>query len=337
MQLSDVPLVAAPMAGGPTTPELVLAAADAGAFGFLAAGYLTPQAMGEQIAAVRGQVESFGVNLFVPERSPWSAAERAAVDAYRERLSEEAAQAGVTLGEPVWDDDDHWHGKLELLLNEPVPWVGFTFGAPPESTVDALHDAGTEVAVTVTTAAEAGVAEERGADLLVVQSAGAGGHRGTFDQRALPDAAPLPDLLRAVRARTMLPLLGAGGVGTAQDVRAALAAGALAVQVGTALLLADEAGTRPTHRAALQDPSYGETTVTRAFTGRPARALRNRFVEDHDAGAPPGYPAVHHVTAPLRRHAAAGGDPDLLHLWAGTGHRHVTTGPAADVLAALEP
>lgn len=332
-----MPLVAAPMAGGPTTPELVLAAADAGVFGFLAGGYLTPEVLAEEIATVRGRVESFGVNLFVPEQSAWSAAERAAVDAYRERLAEDAARAGVTLGDPVWGDDDHWRGKLELLLNEPVPWVSFTFGAPSESTVDALHDAGSEVAVTVTTAAEAEVAEDRGADLLIVQSAAAGGHRGTFDQRAIPEDAPLPDLLRAVRAHTTLPLLGAGGIGTSQDVRAALAGGALAVQVGTALLLAEEAGTRPTHRAALQDPSYDETTVTRAFTGRPARALRNRFVEEHDAEAPAGYPALHHVTAPLRRHAAAVGDPDLLHLWAGTGHRHATTGPAADLLAALEP
>lgn len=325
------------MGGGPTTPALVLAAADAGVFGFLAAGYLTPEALADDIAAVRGRVESFGVNLFVPERGPWSEEERMAVRRYRDRLADDAALAGATLGEPVWDDDDHWRGKLDLLLNEPVPWVSFTFGAPPESVVEALHDAGTEVAVTVTGPAEADAAEECGADLLVVQSAAAGGHRGTFDQRATPDQAPLPDLLRAVRARTTLPLLGAGGVGTAHDVSAALAAGALAVQVGTALLLADEAGTRPAHRAALQDPAYDATTVTRAFTGRPARGLRNRFIDDHDAEAPPGYPAVHHVTAPLRRHAAAVGDPDLLHLWAGTGHRHATGGPVADLLAALEP
>lgn len=334
MQLSDVPLVAAPMAGGPTTADLVLAAADAGVFGFLAAGYLSVDALADDIAAVRGRVESFGINLFVPDRSP---VDRAAVLAYRATLEDDAARAGVELGDPVWDDDDHWRAKVDLLLGEPVPWVSFTFGLPGEALVDALHDAGTEVAVTVTDVAEAEAAEDEGADLLVVQSAAAGGHRGTFNQHAQPDQRPLPELVRAVRARTTLPVLAAGGVGTAQDVRAALAAGALAVQVGTALLLADEAGTRPTHRAALEDPAYDATAVTRAFTGRLARGLRNRFMEDHDREAPVGYPAVHHVTAPLRRHAAATGDPDLLHLWAGTGHRHATSGPVADLLAALEP
>jgi NAD(P)H-dependent flavin oxidoreductase YrpB (nitropropane dioxygenase family) len=334
VQLSDVPLVAAPMAGGPTTPDLVLAAADAGVFGFLAAGYLTTDALADDIAAVRGRVDSFGVNLFVPDRSR---IDRPAVLAYRATLEDDAARAGVRLGDPVWDDDDQWSAKVDLLLGEPVPWVSFTFGLPGGALVEALHDAGTEVAVTVTDAAEAAAAEEQGADLLVVQSSQAGGHRGSFDQRAEPDRRPLPDLLRAVRARTTLPLLGAGGVGTAHDVRTALSAGALAVQVGTALLLADEAGTRPTHRAALQDPAYDETAVTRVFTGRLARGLRNRFIDDHDADAPAGYPAIHHVTAPLRRHAAAAGDPDLLHLWAGTGHRHATSGPVADLLEALEP
>lgn len=334
MQLSDAPLVAAPMAGGPTTPDLVIASAEAGVFGFLAAGYQTPDAMADDIALVRGRVPSFGVNLFVPDRS---AVDRAVVLAYRERLQDDAARAGVDLGDPVWDDDDHWRAKVDLLLGEPVPWVSFTFGLPGQALVDALHDVGTEVAVTVTDPVEAAAAEEQGADLLVVQSKEAGGHRGSFDQYAVPDRRSLPDLLRVVRSGTTLPLVGAGGVGTAQDVRAALAAGALAVQVGTALLLADEAGTRPTHRAALQDPAYDDTAVTRAFTGRLARGLRNGFIEEHDADAPAGYPAIHHVTAPLRRHAAATGDPDLLHLWAGTGHRHATSGPVADLLSALEP
>ena len=322
------------MAGGPTTPDLVLAAADAGVFGFLAAGYLTPEAMADDIAVVRGRVQSFGVNLFVPDRSE---PERAAVLAYRRTLEDDAVRAGVQLGDPLWDDDDHWRAKVDLLINEPVPWASFTFGLPGEDLVEALHDVGTEVAVTVTDPVEATAAEEEGADLLVVQSVEAGGHRGSFDQHTVPDGRPLPELLRAVRAATTLPLLGAGGVGTAQDVRAALSVGALAVQVGTALLLADEAGTRPTHRAALQDPSYDETAVTRAFTGRLARGLRNRFIDEHEVDAVTGYPAIHHVTAPLRRHAAATGDPDLLHLWAGTGHRHATSGPVADLLASLEP
>jgi NAD(P)H-dependent flavin oxidoreductase YrpB (nitropropane dioxygenase family) len=338
MQLGEMPLLAAPLAGGPTTPDLVVAAAEAGAFGFLAAGYLTAEALAADLVAVRARTEEFGVNVFVPETT---APDREAVQAYRERLLPEAAAAGVEVPEPRWEDDDDWQAKIDLLLGEPVRWVSFTFGLPGEDVVDALHDAGTEVAVTVTSPEEARAAEEQGADALVVQAAGAGGHRGTHDQRARPDESELPDLLRAIGAVTTLPLLGAGGVGTAADVSAALKAGALAVAVGTALLLADEAGTNPTHRAALQDAvagtGYAETAVTRAFTGRFARGLRNGFMTRHEGQAPPAYPTVHHLTRPLRAHAAASGDPDRLHLWAGTGHRHARTGPAAEILESLVP
>lgn len=325
MQFGDLPLVAAPMAGGPTTPDLVVAAAEADAFGFLAAGYLTPQALAEQLQSARARTEDLGVNLFVPERVE---PDREAVAAYRDRLLGE----GFDVPEPVWSDDDHWRDKVDLLLGEPVPWVGFTFGLPGEGVVDAFHDAGTEVAITVTDPDEARAAEDQGADALVVQAATAGGHRGTFDQRAVPDQRALPALLRAVGAVTSLPLLGAGGVGTAADVRAALGAGAVSVQVGTALLLAGEAGTNPTHRSALG--AYDDTAVTRAFTGRWARALRTTFVERHE-DAPAGYPTIHHLTRPLRQEAARAGDPDRLHLWAGTGHRHAVSAPAADILESL--
>jgi NAD(P)H-dependent flavin oxidoreductase YrpB (nitropropane dioxygenase family) len=105
--------------------------------------------------------------------------------------------------------------------------------------------------------------------------------------------------------------------------------------VGTALLRTDEAGTTATHRAALADPAARETVVTRVFTGRFARSLRNDFIDRYDSIAPAGYPAIHHLTSPLRKAAAAAGDPERLHLWAGTGYRQSTDGPAAAVLTRL--
>jgi len=173
-------------------------------------------------------------------------------------------------------------------------------------------------------------------DGLVVQSAAAGGHRGTFDQRRTPDATALPDLVRAVVTATGLPVVGAGGLATADQVAAALRAGAEAVQVGTALLLADEAATKPTHRRSLTAPG-ATTTTMRAYTGRVARGIRTGFSDRYDDAAPPAYPAVHHLTAPLRRRAAAHDDADHLHLWAGTGHRSAKPGPVAELLAALVP
>ena len=135
---------------------------------------------------------------------------------------------------------------------------------------------------------------------------------------------------------TGLPIVAAGGLSTSAQVAAALTAGAEAVQVGTALLLADEAATKPTHRRALTAP--GATSVTmRAYTGRVARGIRTGFSNRYDDAAPPAYPAIHHLTAPLRRWAAAHDDADHLHLWAGSGHRSATAGPVAELIAGLVP
>jgi NAD(P)H-dependent flavin oxidoreductase YrpB (nitropropane dioxygenase family) len=132
-----------------------------------------------------------------------------------------------------------------------------------------------------------------------------------------------------------LPVIALGGIATAADVTAAIEAGAAAVAVGTVLLRSDEAGTAPVHKAALADPARTTTVRTCAFTGRPARGLRNAFTDSYDHLAPSGYPAVHHLTSPLRKAAAVAGDPERVHLWAGTGFRHATAEPAAAILTRL--
>ncbi|MDN6659614.1 MAG: nitronate monooxygenase, partial [Acidipropionibacterium jensenii] len=141
-------------------------------------------------------------------------------------------------------------------------------------------------------------------------------------------------LVRQVLGAVDLPVIGTGGIDGPDAIRDILSAGAQAAAVGTLLLRTDEAGTSPTHKHALGDPAFTETVLTRAFTGRPARALRNGFADRH-RDAPIGYPAIHHLTRPLRQAAAAAGDPDRLHLWAGTGWQAATTGPATDVIRQL--
>jgi len=173
-----------------------------------------------------------------------------------------------------------------------------------------------------------------------VQGEEAGAHRGTFadvpaDEGGVAPGVPLLDLLDIVRATTDLPLIAAGGLMDGADVRAALEHGATWAAMGTAFLGCPEAATTATHLAALQDPRFGATTMTRAFTGRPARALVNDFVRAHDAEAPSAYPEVHHVTRPLRTAAAAAGDPHRLHLWAGTGWQRLRPMPAADLVRTI--
>ncbi|MGR6319472.1 nitronate monooxygenase [Micromonospora soli] len=329
----DVPVVAAPMAGGPTTTGLVAAVGSANAFPFLAAGYKTPEAVADEIAAVRGGGRPFGVNVFVPTPVPVGEAE---FRRYATLVAAEGAPYGLDLATAArTEDDDHWTAKVDLLVRDPVPVVSFTFGLPSATVVRDLRRAGSRVLVTVTDPAEAAAAADLGVDGLVAQSGHAGGHFGTFTPDSPAPLRTLPELVGLVGDRTGLPVLGAGGVGGADDVRAALTAGATAVLVGTLLLRAEEAGTSRTHREALADPRRDRTVVTRAFTGRPARGLRNDFIDRYEADAPLGYPALHHLTRPLRTAAAQAGDADRLHLWAGTGWRDARAAPAAEVIAEL--
>lgn len=318
----------APMAGGPSTPDLVTAVARAGSFAQLAAGYKAPESLAAEIAAVRADgTTAFGVNLFVPNPVPIDDAE---YDRYRSLLAHEPGATAVAKRE----DDDAWHEKVALLLDDPVPVVSFTFGLPDAATVQAFRRRGTVTVQSVTATDEARAAEDLGVDVLVAQGIAAGGHSAVLDPARVLDDVPLPDLVRAVTAATALPVVAAGGIGTRDDVVAALAAGASATAVGTFVLRADEAGTSDTHRRALADRAFRETALTRAFTGRPARALVNDFVRAH-TDAPLGYPALHHLTKPIRSTAAAAHDPQRLHLWAGRAWRDAPTGPVADALATL--
>jgi nitronate monooxygenase len=344
-------VVAAPMAGGISTPELVAAVGEAGGFGFLAGGYLTTEQLAAQVAGVWDlSTRPFGVNLFVPDTANRYAvrpgglvgADRAAaVDAYRGSLAAEAAALGVEPGEPRPGDTDDWERKLDLVVRERVAAVSFTFGLPSSAVLGELRRAGIARVVTVTDVDEARAALDAGVDGLCVQGAEAGGHRGTLDPLAEPDGTDLVDLVERVRmaaselGQADVAIVAAGGVATGERARAVRAAGADAVQVGTALLLTPEAGTGLAYRRALGDAAYDSTRVTRAFSGRLGRCLATDFVRRHDGEAPAAYPEVHHVTVPLRRASARSDLPDVVAMWAGTGWRSARAVPAATVVAGL--
>lgn len=323
-----VPIVLAPLAGGPSTPELAAAVSEAGGLGFLATGYLTAADAAERIDRTRRLTgRPFGVNVFVPG----SPAPASAVEQYARTLTGVAEQAGVSLGRPVFEDDD-WDAKLAVLLAEPVPVVSFTFGLPDPGIVARLRGAGSEVWVTVGTAAEARTAAARGADVLVVQGAEAGGHRGGVDDE--PGAAVgLLALLQIVAAQVDLPLVATGGIATGGGVAAALCAGASAAALGTAFLDSPEAATADVHRQALH--AGGGTALTRAFTGRTARGIRNRMLEEYSAVAPRAYPEIHHLTAPLRQAGRAQGNVDVVNLWAGQAFPLSRRMPAGDLVRTL--
>jgi nitronate monooxygenase len=326
----EVPIVQAPMAGGPSTPALAAAVSRAGGLGMLAAGYRPAGELRDGLREARALgARLLGVNVFA---APGPPAAPDAVARYADAIDGEFRRAGVEPGTPR-SDDDGLEAKLEVARTERADVVSFTFGYPDRDAVAALQSDGCAVWATVTTPAEARVAAAAGADALVVQGLEAGGHRGSFADGDGRDEPGLLALLQLVGAAVDLPLVATGGIATGGAIAAVLAAGARAAQLGTAFLLCPEAATSAPHRAAVAADT--PTALTRAFTGRLARGIENRFLREHSAHAPPAYPELHHLTAPLRAHGRSVGDGELLNLWAGQAHALAREMPAEELVREL--
>ncbi|MFD9390646.1 nitronate monooxygenase [Streptomyces sp. NPDC060000] len=329
------PIVQAPMAGGVSLPRLTAAVCEAGGLGFLAAGYKTADGLYQEIKQLRSlTTRPFGVNLFMPQPEN---AERGAVEVYAHQLAGEAAWYETELGDPDSGRDDGYDAKLSVLLDNPVPVVSFHFGVPSGETLASLRRAGTFTLVTATTTEEALAVERAGADAVIVQGVEAGGHQGTHRDNPETDGSGigLLALIAQVRGSVNLPVVAAGGLMRGSQIAAVLAAGASAAQLGTAFLVTPESGAHALHKQALTNPLFVRTELTRAFSGRPARGLVNRFLREHGPYAPAAYPEVHHLTAPLRKAAARAGDAQGMALWAGQGHRLARELPAGQLVEVL--
>jgi nitronate monooxygenase len=308
------PLVLAPMAGGPSTPALCAAVSEAGGLGSYGAAYVAPARLRELIRDIRKATgRPFAVNLFADDGV---AADADTLRRAQEALARYRAELGLPppaaapAAVPLRD-------AFAVLLDERVPVFSFTFGIPPGDMLEACRKAGIATMGTATSVAEARALDAAGVDFICAQGAEAGGHRGTFDRAAEPPLvgtmALVPQVVDAVRK----PVIAAGGIMDGRGFAAALALGASAVSMGTAFLRCPEAGTSAPYRAALREARDDATTVTRAFSGRAARALANRFTREM-AGAPLApYPAQNSLTREMRTAAAKGGNASLLSLWAG--------------------
>jgi nitronate monooxygenase len=326
------PIVQAPMAAGPSSPALAAAVSNAGGFGFLAAAYKPTAAVEAELESTRKLTdEPFGLNLFVPTPP---AADPAELERYLTRLQPEAARLHVQLAAAGYDDDA-WQDKLELALRARPAVVSFAFGCPDAAVLARLQAAGIACWVTVTEPDEALHAERAGADALILQGIEAGGHRGSFEDRDGVGELGLLALLRLCARSSNLPLVAAGGIADGAGIAAVLVAGARAAQIGTAFLRCPEATTSAAHRAALLRASElsTRTAVTRAFSGRRARGLVNRFMLEDSAHAPAAYPNIARATAPLRAAAASAGDADSINLWAGQAYALARERGAAELVA----
>ena len=329
------PIIQAPLAGGGDTPHLVAAVCNAGALGFIGAAYLTPAQIAEASRAVRaGTSRPFGINLFAP--LPVSEAPkdpRAAVDCVAPFYAELGLPAPSlpTSGSHSFDE------QLTAALESGASVFSFTFGILPSPAMDAIKARGMFLIGTATTVEEATALQKAGADAVVTQASEAGGHRSTFAapfEAALIGAMALvPQVVDSVR----VPVIASGGIMDGRGIAAALALGASGVQMGTAFLTCDEAGIPDAYKAAILASREDGTRLTRAFSGRPARGIVNRFMTEVDRAAESilPFPLQNSLTRPLRTAAAKAGRAEFLSLWAGQGVRLARRQPAANLVARL--
>ncbi|KYP81391.1 nitronate monooxygenase [Ferroacidibacillus organovorans] len=325
------PIVQAPMAGGPTTPEMVIAVSEAGGLGSLAGGYVTPDVLSQQISVVRANTDNpFAVNLFVPANPDVTADAQAMWDA----LQGAREALGIFTSMPAWSADDHFLEKVQIVLSQRVPIVSFTFGIPDAAVLHRFKEEGRLLVGSATSVAEARQLEASGMDAIVAQGSEAGGHRGTFfgDRRPtlIGTIALTPQIVDAVN----IPVLAAGGVMDGRGLAAVLALGAAGAQMGTAFLRAKESGASALLQRALVEREETETVVTRALTGKYARGFHTTFIEQLEKGEVPipDYPIQHALTSPIRKAAAASGEVSFMSLWAGQGHRMAASLGAGDLV-----
>jgi nitronate monooxygenase len=331
------PIIQAPMAGGADPPELVAAVSNADAIGFIGLSYMNPEQIAAAAAAIRTQTSRpFGVNLFAPlpagdsNKNP---------DTMLARLAPYFAELGLPAPSMPISVSYSFEQQLAAGLESGASCFSFTFGVFPESAVRAIRARKLFLIGTATTVEEAIQLEKLGVDAIVAQGSEAGGHRGTFAgdfaSGMVGGMALVPQVVDAVR----VPVIASGGIMDGRGIVAALALGASAVQMGTAFLTCKEAGIPDAYKEAILNAREDQTRVTRAFSGRPARGIVNRFMKevefDHADDAILSFAVQNALTRPLRAAAAKQGRAEFLSLWAGQGVRMARRQSAAELVARL--
>ena len=331
------PIIQAPLAGGGDTPALVSAVSNAGGLGFIGAGYLSPEQIAQAARDVKAKTtRPFGINLFAPTApaspsiSPDVAIRRVAP--YFSELG--LAAPSLPAGTPFTFSD-----QLAAALESGASVFSFTFGVLPPEAMQALKQKNFFIMGTATTVNEAIELEKAGVNAVVTQGSEAGGHRGTFggdfSAAMIGTISLVPQIVDAVR----VPVIASGGIMDGRGIVAALALGASAVQLGTAFLTCNESGVPEAYREAILHALEDGTRITRAFSGRPARGIVNRFMTEVEAGDGGAsilpFPLQNALTRPLRTAAAKSGRAEFLSLWAGQGVARSRAMPAADLVKTL--
>jgi nitronate monooxygenase len=329
------PIVQGPMAGGPSTPELVAAVSNAGGLGSLGAAYLAPDQITDAIRRIRTlSSRPFNVNLFA---GGWSTKQDFDAEPMLGLLAEVHQKLELPAPVAPTPAPDPFPAQLEVVLDARPPIFSFTFGIPERDAMSRLKARGIATLGTATTVEEARQLAHAGVDAIIAQGAEAGAHRGTFLDSFESSMSPTLDLVRAVASAVRLPVIATGGLMDGRDVTSAINAGAAAAQLGTAFLPCPESGASEAYKRAILAAKDDTTIVTRAFSGRPARGIKNGFIASLDGRQEfiLPYPFQNVLTRPMRTAAAQQGLADYLSLWAGQGVARACAMPAGDLVASL--
>ncbi|MGG1401635.1 nitronate monooxygenase [Bacillus salipaludis] len=332
------PIIQAPMAGGPTTSKLVAAVSNAGGLGTIGAGYLTPSQIRQQIQEVKQLTEkNFGINLFVPSNYQQDAQNIMTAKELLQPIEQEL-KVDSTVKIPTFEQDlGTFHEQVQVVVEEQVPVCSFTFGLPSQEIIDYLKTNSIIVIGTATTVQEAILNEQAGMDMVVLQGSEAGGHRGTFENNAEQGLIGLMSLIPQAADQINLPIIAAGGIMDARGAFAAKCLGAQAVQMGTAFLVCEESGASQVHKETIINASEDQVVLTKAFSGKMARGVNNRFIEtikkmEHNL---PPYPIQNELTKGIRKASSTSRNPEFMSLWSGQSPRLAKTSTVQELINQL--
>jgi len=325
------PIILAPM-GIITTPALAAAVSNAGGLGGMGMWGLTAEDAARRVAGFR-QLSPGSLNVNYPLwPEPRYTAE--ATEAMRRHLQPQYDDKGLgPVPQPQGVASDVSPEHVAMLLEQKPEVVSFHFGLPDQKVVNAIKSAGIFVQSSATTVSEARLLEQRGVDAVIAQGIEAGGHRATFTGVEIGMQAGLFSLLPQIVDAVKVPVIAAGGIADARTAAAAFMLGASAVQLGTAFMRCEEANMYDAHRAALARANDSCTVVTDLISGRPARYIKNKLIDDVVASGlqPLPIPAQLSLTFPL----GAGGDRDFAVLLSGQSAALTRETNAAELVARL--
>jgi nitronate monooxygenase len=315
-----LPIIQGPFGGGLSSTKLAAAVSNAGGLGSYGAGQLEAAKIGEVVSEIRKlTVAPFAINLWVPLPGESEAKlSRESFERATARLKPYYDELGISLPEFPERFSPSYEAQIEAMLAARPPVFSFVFGIPSAGILAECQKLGIKTVGTITHVDEAIAMEAAGVDVIVASGSEAGGHRTAFMIDPL-EAPSLSALIPQVADKVRTPLVAAGGMVDGRSIAAALAWGAQGVQVGTAFLACRESGASEAHRAAIRSPAARYTRLTRAFSGRYARGIRNRLMTELDRVERelPPYPIQNWLTGPIRKAAAAQGRAEFLALWAG--------------------